>query len=181
MFALPSDCPSLHCAQILPFFETLGFKCPKRKGAADFLQEVTSRKDQAQYWCALDLQLACSHVPLAPRARLWSAATGKGVDYVGQWPAHDMTFACPAAGPATSRTAMCLLRQWRRRLRKAPRVSGGHRSYRCRMIVPCRTTTRWCAMRLQQMDLCTSFAGAGTCEHVTMLALVRHQSTNQDG
>lgn len=31
---------------ILPFFETQGFKCPKRKGIADFLQEVTSRKDQ---------------------------------------------------------------------------------------------------------------------------------------
>ncbi|KAJ0790822.1 putative ABC-type sulfate transporter [Helianthus annuus] len=27
-----------------------GFKCPKRKGVADFLQEVTSRKDQEQYW-----------------------------------------------------------------------------------------------------------------------------------
>ncbi len=43
------------CAQVLPFFETLGFKCPKRKGVADFLQEVTSRKDQAQYWCVPDL------------------------------------------------------------------------------------------------------------------------------
>ena len=39
---------------MLPFFETLGFKCPKRKGVADFLQEVTSRKDQAQYWCVRD-------------------------------------------------------------------------------------------------------------------------------
>ncbi|KAI7742385.1 hypothetical protein M8C21_015295, partial [Ambrosia artemisiifolia] len=28
----------------------VGFKCPKRKGVADFLQEVTSRKDQEQYW-----------------------------------------------------------------------------------------------------------------------------------
>ena len=45
---VPSDVD--HCAQVLPFFETLGFKCPKRKGVADFLQEVTSRKDQAQYW-----------------------------------------------------------------------------------------------------------------------------------
>lgn len=28
------------------FFESLGFACPERKGVADFLQEVTSRKDQ---------------------------------------------------------------------------------------------------------------------------------------
>ncbi|KAL5756301.1 hypothetical protein ACOSP7_020727 [Xanthoceras sorbifolium] len=36
--------------QVLDFFESMGFKCPKRKGVADFLQEVTSRKDQQQYW-----------------------------------------------------------------------------------------------------------------------------------
>ncbi|XP_062203923.1 ABC transporter G family member 41-like isoform X2 [Phragmites australis] len=35
---------------ILSFFESCGFKCPERKGAADFLQEVLSRKDQQQYW-----------------------------------------------------------------------------------------------------------------------------------
>ncbi|OIW15880.1 hypothetical protein TanjilG_04415 [Lupinus angustifolius] len=35
---------------ILEFFESCGFKCPDRKGTADFLQEVTSRKDQEQYW-----------------------------------------------------------------------------------------------------------------------------------
>ncbi|KAL5994751.1 Pleiotropic drug resistance protein tur2, partial [Asimina triloba] len=35
---------------VLEFFETMGFKCPERKGVADFLQEVTSRKDQQQYW-----------------------------------------------------------------------------------------------------------------------------------
>ncbi|KAG8380612.1 hypothetical protein BUALT_Bualt06G0033800 [Buddleja alternifolia] len=36
---------------ILEFFESVGFKCPDRKGVADFLQEVTSIKDQEQYWC----------------------------------------------------------------------------------------------------------------------------------
>ncbi|CAM0906093.1 unnamed protein product [Alopecurus aequalis] len=36
---------------ILEFFERAGFKCPERKGVADFLQEVTSKKDQQQYWC----------------------------------------------------------------------------------------------------------------------------------
>ncbi|KAK4761107.1 hypothetical protein SAY87_006000 [Trapa incisa] len=35
---------------ILDFFESCGFKCPERKGTADFLQEVTSKKDQEQYW-----------------------------------------------------------------------------------------------------------------------------------
>ncbi|KAI4386109.1 hypothetical protein MLD38_004070 [Melastoma candidum] len=35
---------------VLEFFEFMGFKCPERKGVADFLQEVTSKKDQAQYW-----------------------------------------------------------------------------------------------------------------------------------
>ena len=32
---------------IVPFFESCGFKCPERKGVPDFLQEVTSKKDQA--------------------------------------------------------------------------------------------------------------------------------------
>ncbi|XP_050384707.1 pleiotropic drug resistance protein 1-like isoform X3 [Argentina anserina] len=35
---------------VLEFFQIMGFKCPDRKGIADFLQEVTSRKDQEQYW-----------------------------------------------------------------------------------------------------------------------------------
>ena len=32
--------------QVLPFFARLGFQLPGRKGIADFLQEVTSKKDQ---------------------------------------------------------------------------------------------------------------------------------------
>ncbi|XP_059456012.1 pleiotropic drug resistance protein 1-like [Corylus avellana] len=40
--------------QVLEFFERMGFKCPERKGVADFLQEVTSRKDQEQYWTHKD-------------------------------------------------------------------------------------------------------------------------------
>ncbi|CAJ2629467.1 unnamed protein product [Trifolium pratense] len=39
---------------VLDFFESAGFKCPERKGVADFLQEVTSRKDQEQYWFIRD-------------------------------------------------------------------------------------------------------------------------------
>ena len=29
-----------------PFFRSMGFEMPERKGVADFLQEITSRKDQ---------------------------------------------------------------------------------------------------------------------------------------
>ncbi|KAF5742936.1 ABC transporter G family member 32 isoform X1 [Tripterygium wilfordii] len=32
------------------FFSHMGFSCPPRKNVADFLQEVTSKKDQEQYW-----------------------------------------------------------------------------------------------------------------------------------
>ncbi|XP_058191678.1 pleiotropic drug resistance protein 3-like isoform X2 [Rhododendron vialii] len=38
------------CSHVLEFFEDCGFRCPERKGVADFLQEVISRKDQAQFW-----------------------------------------------------------------------------------------------------------------------------------
>ncbi|XP_068660503.1 pleiotropic drug resistance protein 3-like [Aristolochia californica] len=39
---------------IVQFFEDCGFRCPQRKGTADFLQEVMSRKDQEQYWYHTD-------------------------------------------------------------------------------------------------------------------------------
>ncbi|KAL0536436.1 hypothetical protein IC582_025385 [Cucumis melo] len=39
---------------VLEFFQHMGFTCPQRKGVADFLQEVTSRKDQEQYWTKRD-------------------------------------------------------------------------------------------------------------------------------
>jgi len=39
---------------VLEFFEYTGFRCPERKGIADFLQEVTSKKDQQQYWFKRD-------------------------------------------------------------------------------------------------------------------------------
>ena len=52
--------------EVLPFFESLGFQLPERKGLADFLQEVTSPKDQKQYWSAPLCGLA---VPLSsPRS-----------------------------------------------------------------------------------------------------------------
>ncbi|KAA8525388.1 hypothetical protein F0562_007194 [Nyssa sinensis] len=39
---------------VLEFFECMDLKCPERKGVVDFLQEVTSRKDQEQYWANKD-------------------------------------------------------------------------------------------------------------------------------
>ncbi|WCJ29721.1 ABC transporter G family member 32 [Euphorbia peplus] len=41
----PRDC-------VLDFFSFVGFRCPERKNVADFLQEVSSKKDQEQYWSA---------------------------------------------------------------------------------------------------------------------------------
>uniref|UniRef100_A0A0E0M6E0 ABC transporter domain-containing protein n=1 Tax=Oryza punctata TaxID=4537 RepID=A0A0E0M6E0_ORYPU len=35
---------------VVDYFKSLGFSLPPRKGIADFLQELTSKKDQAQYW-----------------------------------------------------------------------------------------------------------------------------------
>ena len=32
--------------EVIPFFSSMGFDMPERKGVADFLQEITSRKDQ---------------------------------------------------------------------------------------------------------------------------------------
>ncbi|KAG2590002.1 hypothetical protein PVAP13_5NG314600 [Panicum virgatum] len=40
--------------EVIEFFESMGFRCPERKGVADFLQEVTSKKDQKQYWARHD-------------------------------------------------------------------------------------------------------------------------------
>ncbi len=35
--------------EVVPFFASCGFQCPPRKAVPDFLQELTSRKDQ-QAW-----------------------------------------------------------------------------------------------------------------------------------
>ena len=48
---------------VLEFFEDVGFKCPERRGVADFLQEVTSKKDQEQYWCKKNEPYQYTSVP----------------------------------------------------------------------------------------------------------------------
>ena len=52
-------------ADVLPFFQRLGFACPPRKDPAGFLQEVTSARDQAVRlpawpWAAGPLLKACA-------------------------------------------------------------------------------------------------------------------------
>ncbi|KAK9715289.1 hypothetical protein RND81_06G154800 [Saponaria officinalis] len=47
---------------VLDFFASMGFSCPERKNVADFLQEVTSKKDQEQYWS--DRTRAHRYVPV---------------------------------------------------------------------------------------------------------------------
>ncbi|KAK9066226.1 hypothetical protein SSX86_013547 [Deinandra increscens subsp. villosa] len=47
----------------IEFFESCGFVCPERKGVADFLQEVTSRKDQEQYWA--DRNIPYRYIPVS--------------------------------------------------------------------------------------------------------------------
>ncbi|XP_065870872.1 pleiotropic drug resistance protein 2-like isoform X2 [Euphorbia lathyris] len=48
---------------VVEFFQSVGFKCPERKGVADFLQEVTSKKDQEQYWSRKDQPYRYISVP----------------------------------------------------------------------------------------------------------------------
>lgn len=47
--------------QVVPFFDSLGFSLPERKGVADFLQEICSQKDQ-EVCHALYLSFSCSSV-----------------------------------------------------------------------------------------------------------------------
>ncbi|XP_073142895.1 ABC transporter G family member 29-like isoform X2 [Henckelia pumila] len=55
---------------VLEFFESCGFKCPERKGIAEFLQEVTSRKDQEQYWA--DKSKPYSYFPVGKFAKMFN-------------------------------------------------------------------------------------------------------------
>ncbi|KAH7835973.1 hypothetical protein Vadar_031613 [Vaccinium darrowii] len=66
-------------SQVLDFFEDCGFRCPKRKGVADFLQEVISRKDQAQYWHKDEE--SCSYISVDMLSKKFKESTyGKKLD-----------------------------------------------------------------------------------------------------
>ncbi|KAK7858556.1 pleiotropic drug resistance protein 2 [Quercus suber] len=47
---------------VLEFFKNVGSDCPERR-VADFLQEVTSKKDQEQYWCKKNEPYRYTSVP----------------------------------------------------------------------------------------------------------------------
>ncbi|EIE18006.1 putative pleiotropic drug resistance protein 3 [Coccomyxa subellipsoidea C-169] len=67
--------------EVLPFFSGLGFRLPERKGVADFLQEVTSAKDQQQYWA--DTAKPYDFVPVAQFAAAFEASE-RGPDILEQ-------------------------------------------------------------------------------------------------
>ncbi|KAF9615291.1 hypothetical protein IFM89_022618 [Coptis chinensis] len=54
---------------VVEFFESCGFRCPERKGTADFLQEVTSKKDQEQYWA--DKNTPYRYIPVSEFASMF--------------------------------------------------------------------------------------------------------------
>ncbi|XP_071711021.1 ABC transporter G family member 29-like isoform X2 [Rutidosis leptorrhynchoides] len=73
----------------LEFFEGCGFTCPERKGIADFLQEVTSRKDQEQYWA--DKSIPYKYIPVNEfQQRFRSSYVGKKLKYELEIP-YDMS------------------------------------------------------------------------------------------
>ena len=67
---------------VLEFFQNMGFKCPPRKGVADFLQEVTSKKDQQQYWFRTDEPYRYVSVPeFAKSFHLFHIGEKLGTEY----------------------------------------------------------------------------------------------------
>ncbi|KAI8531778.1 hypothetical protein RHMOL_Rhmol11G0162100 [Rhododendron molle] len=67
------------CSDVLEFFEDCGFRCPERKGVADFLQEVISRKDQAQYWHQAEQPYSCISVDMFSK-KFKESTYGKKLD-----------------------------------------------------------------------------------------------------
>ena len=45
------------CELVLDFFESMGFKCPERKGVADFLQEVSPLIDKIDSYELIEHQM----------------------------------------------------------------------------------------------------------------------------
>ncbi|WVY92651.1 hypothetical protein V8G54_031739 [Vigna mungo] len=84
---------------VLEFFESLGFKLPPRKGVADFLQEVTSKKDQAQYWADPSKPYKFISVPEIAEA-FKNSRFGKAVESMVTAP-FDKSKSHPSALPIT--------------------------------------------------------------------------------
>ncbi|KAK8943596.1 Pleiotropic drug resistance protein 12 [Platanthera guangdongensis] len=86
----------------LPFFASCGFVCPDRKPAADFLQEVSSPKDQSQYWA--DPSRPHRFIPPAELAHLFRLSPA-GQNLASVLSDHfDRTQSHPAALVKSSRT-----------------------------------------------------------------------------
>ncbi|KAM4118795.1 hypothetical protein ACJW30_03G009000 [Castanea mollissima] len=64
---------------VLKFFEGCGFRCPERKGVAEFVQEVISRKDQAQYWYQMEVPYSYVSVDMFSR-KFKESPYGKKLD-----------------------------------------------------------------------------------------------------
>ncbi|XP_062144822.1 pleiotropic drug resistance protein 3-like isoform X2 [Alnus glutinosa] len=64
---------------VLEYFEDCGFRCPERKGVADFVQEVISRKDQAQYWHHTEVPYSYVSVDMFSR-KFKESSYGKKLD-----------------------------------------------------------------------------------------------------
>ncbi|KAM3752307.1 hypothetical protein ACB098_03G007800 [Castanea mollissima] len=64
---------------VLIFFEDCGFRCPERKGVAEFVQEVISRKDQAQYWNQMEVPYSYVSVDMFSR-KFKESPYGKKLD-----------------------------------------------------------------------------------------------------
>ncbi|CAK9172271.1 unnamed protein product [Ilex paraguariensis] len=79
----------------LDFFAFMGFHCPERKNAADFLQEVISKKDQEQYWANPDCPYR--YIPAVKFAEAFrSHRTGKNLSEDLDVP-YDKRYNHPAA------------------------------------------------------------------------------------
>ncbi|KAK7305391.1 hypothetical protein VNO77_43296 [Canavalia gladiata] len=84
---------------VLEFFESLGFKLPPRKGVAEFLQEVTSKKDQAQYWADSSKPYKFISVPEMAEA-FKNSRFGKSMESMLAAP-YDKSKSHPSALPKT--------------------------------------------------------------------------------
>nr|XP_027190419.1 ABC transporter G family member 31 [Cicer arietinum] len=102
---------------VVEFFESLGFKLPPRKGVADFLQEVTSKKDQAQYWAVSSKPYKFIPVPEIAEA-FKKSIFGKSTEAM-YTASYDKSKSHPSALPKTSFSVSnwnlfkaCLSREW---------------------------------------------------------------------
>ncbi len=83
----------------MPFFESQGMRCPPRKADSDFLQEVTSRKDQ---------QCSCCHGSRCAMVCIVVLHIAKAPTYVS----CNSTFACNSVSAGSPLALQPLGRPW---------------------------------------------------------------------